>query len=179
MSLFGSPPNGSDSANPTPHAQQKSLFEEEATSGAVSSASLFDDEANGNAGSPWNFSTPKKAAASDLVKTLLPTSDVPESYIDAYDAVLDSGDESVAGMSFDGVRKILRSSGLRVDDQARILDLVIPNNKEPSAGLGRSEFNVLLALIGLAQENEEVTLDGVDERKKSRQRRSHRQRAVC
>ena len=33
--------------------------------------------------------------------------------------------------------------------------------------LGRTEFNVLLALIGLAQEHEDITLDGVDERRKS------------
>jgi sorting nexin-8 len=51
------------------------------------------------------------------------------------------------------------------DETARsIRKTVMPDeNKE----LGRSEVNVLLAMIGLAQEGDEVTLDGVDERKRS------------
>ena len=167
MSLFGSSPIDSDAANTTSHAQQRSLFDNESTPGAASSASLFDDGTDGNAGSPWDFSTPKKAATGDLVKMLLPASDVPESYIDAYDLILDSGDKLGAGMSLDGVKKLLSSSGIKAEDQARILDLVIPGGQEPSAGLARSEFNVLLALIGLAREDEDITLDGVDERRKS------------
>jgi sorting nexin-8 len=167
MSLFGSSPIESEAANATSHAHQKSLFEEEPTPGAASNASLFDDDTNGNAASPWDFSTPKKAATGDLVKKLLPASDVPESYIDAYDLILDSGDRFGAGMSLNGVKKLLTLSDLKAEDQARILDLVIPSGQEPSAGLGRTEFNVLIALIGLGRENEDITLDGVDERRKS------------
>lgn len=168
MSLFGSSPIDSDAANTTSRAQQKALFDDESTPGAASNTSLFDDDTDGSGASPWNFSTPKKAATGDLVKKLLPASDVPESYIDAYDLILDSGDRFGAGMNLDGVKKLLTSSDLKAEDQARILDLVIPSGQEPSAGLGRSEFNVLLALIGLARENEDLTLDGVDERRKSR-----------
>lgn len=166
--MFGSSPIDSDAANATSRAQQKALFDDESTPGAASNTSLFDDDTNGSAASPWDFSTPKKAATGDLVKKLLPASDVPESYIDAYDLILDSGDRFGAGMSLNGVKKLLTSSDLKAEDQARILDLVIPSGQEPSAGLGRSEFNVLLALIGLARENEDLTLDGVDERRKSR-----------
>lgn len=168
MSLFGSSPVDSDAAKASSRAQQRSLFDEESTPGAVSSASLFDDDTSGNAGSPWNSSAPKKAATGDIVKRLLPGSDVPESYIDAYDLIVHSGDKIGAGMSLDGVKKLLNTSGLKAEDQARIFDLVIPSGQEPSAGLGRSEFNVLLALVGLARENEDITLDGVDERRKSR-----------
>lgn len=167
MSLFGSSPVDSDAAKVESRAQQRSLFDEESTPGAASNAALFDDDTNGSAASPWDFSTPKKATTGDLVKKLLPASDVPESYIDAYDLILDSGDKFGAGMSLDGVKKLLSTSGIKAEDQARILDLVIPSGQEPSAGLGRSEFNVLVALIGLAKENEDITLDGVDERRKS------------
>lgn len=177
MSLFGSSPNGSDLANPTP--RHKSLFDEASTAGVVSSTSLFDDGADGNAGSPWTTPTPKKAAADDLVKSLLSASDVPESYIDAFDAMLDSGDKSGTGISLDEVNKLLGSSGLGADGQRRILDLVVPNGKESSVGLRRPEFNVLLALVGLAQENEELTLDGVDERRKSRRGPNFHQLGIC
>ena len=62
------------------------------------------------------------------------------------------------------MRDVLAQSG--VDDAAvvQIRKTVMPDeNRE----LGRAEVNVLLAMIGLAQEGEEVTLDGVDERRRS------------
>lgn len=166
MSLFGSSPD--DSSVPS-HSkpQSKSLFEDEATPGATSNASLFADEDDGGGPSPWALPTPKKAGRSNLVKTLLPASAVPESYVDMFDTVLESGDRLGPGISLTGVKKILEDSGLDPAEQARVLALVIPGGKEGAEGLGRSEFNVLLALIGLSQENEEATLDGVDERRKS------------
>lgn len=129
MSLFGSSPSDSDAANATLRAQQKSLFDDDTAPGAASNASLFDDNTNGNAASPWDFATPKKAATGDLVKKLLPATDVPESYIDAYDLILDSGDKLGAGMSLSGVKKLLDSSDLKVEDQARIFDLVVPSGQ--------------------------------------------------
>ncbi|KAL8863889.1 MAG: hypothetical protein Q9198_010254, partial [Flavoplaca austrocitrina] len=65
-----------------------------------------------------------------------------------------------------GAKKLFESSGLDTDEQARIVNL-ITGGQEPSGGLGRSEFNVLVALIGLAQEHEELTLDAVDERRRN------------
>ena len=61
---------------------------------------------------------------------------------------------------------MLESSRVNADEQARLIKLVTPTGSE-GGGLGRSEFNVLLALIGLSQEGEEATLDSVDERRKS------------
>jgi sorting nexin-8 len=116
--------------------------------------------------SPWAFPTPKKAGRGALVKSLLPASDVPESYIDAFDAVLDAGDSSGNGISIDGAKKLMASSRVSSDAQLKILDIVVQPGQE-HVGLGRSEFNVLFALIGLAQEGEDITLDGVDERKRS------------
>lgn len=111
--------------------------------------------------------TPKKAARSNVIKNLLPATDVPESYVDSFDAVLNATDKTGVGISLTSVRKILQSSNLSSDDQSRILSFVVPGGQENINGLGRSEFNVLLALIGLGQEGEEITLDSVDERRKS------------
>jgi sorting nexin-8 len=99
---------------------------------------------------------------------LLPATDVPESYIVAYDAVLHSRDQGGAGVGLAGAKKVLSSSGLNTADQATILNMVVPGSQEPDNGLGRGEFSVLLALIGLAQEGEDLTFDTVDERRKSK-----------
>jgi sorting nexin-8 len=40
-------------------------------------------------------------------------------------------------------------------------------DSDSSNGLGRGEFSVLLALVGLAQEGEDLTFDAVDDRRKS------------
>ena len=166
MSLFGSSPD--DSSLPSrSQPQSKSLFEDGPTPGTTSNASLFADEDDGSGPSPWALPTPKKAGRGELVKTLLPASAVPESYIDMFDTVLESGDRLGSGISLTGVKKIMEDSGLNAAEQTRVLNLVIPGGKEGAVGLGRSEFNVLLALIGLSQEDEEATLDGVDERRKS------------
>jgi sorting nexin-8 len=102
-----------------------------------------------------------------MVKNLLPATNVPDFYIDAFDTVLNAGDKSSVGISLTEVKNILKSANISSDDQSRILNLVVPGGQENINGLGRSEFNVLLALIGLAQEGDDVTLDGVDERRKS------------
>ena len=160
MSLFGSSPTDeSPLANPTIN---KSLFDDE-TPGATSTSSLFADESR----SPWTMPTPKKAAKQECVKNLLPATDVPETYVDAYDIVLESKGGIGTGVGLTDIRNILESSRLRPADQAQILNLVVPGGTETAGGIGRSEFNVLLALIGLGQEGEDITLDGVDERRPS------------
>lgn len=163
MSLFGSSPT--DSPLATANTTSKSLFGEESAPIATSTSSLFADD--GGEASPWSMPTPKKAARRELVKTLLPATGVPESYIDAYDTVLESGDRVGAGVGLTGVKNILASGGLDPADQAKILNLVAPGGQETGNGLGRSEFNVLIALIGLAQEGDDITLDSVDERRRS------------
>lgn len=166
MSLFGSSPD--DSSVPS-HSkpQSKSLFEDDAIPDVPSDEFIFADETYTHGPSPWGLPTPKKADRSDLVKTLLPASAAPESYVDMFDIVLGTGDRLGSGISITGIKNILEDSRLDPAEQARILNLVAPGGKEGAEGLGRSEFNVLLALIGLSQEDEEATLDGVDERRKS------------
>ena len=161
MSLFGDFPDEPAAAKPT--STSKSLFGEEAAPSAPSASTLFADDAAD--ASPWSMPTPKKAARQTLVRSLLPGTDVPDSYIDAFDTVLDS-DRVGSGIGLTGIKNILQSSGLSPADQARILNLIIPGGMETANGLSRAEFNVLLALVGLGQEGEDITLDGVDERRK-------------
>jgi sorting nexin-8 len=163
MSHFGTSPDDALAAKPS---SSRALFGDEQAQEGGPQSSLFADDDPASGDSPWGFPTPKKSAKGDLIKTLLPAGDVPESYIDAFDAVHNLGDTVGAGLSLTGVKTVLNSSGLGASDQERILRVVIPG-QEPAQGIGRGEFNVLMALIGLVQEGEEPTLDGIDERKKS------------
>ena len=165
MSLFGSSPDDSTlSAQPARPNQKSSLFDDEQTPDAKSGTSIFEDEGT-NGGSPWDMPTPKKAGKSDLVKRLLPPSDVPESYIDAFDALRETEYKAEGGeIGIAGIRKLIEGCGLNVSEQDRILKLVTGGQR---TGLARSEFNVLLALIALSQESEEASLDSVDERRRS------------
>ena len=165
MSLFGSSPDDStSSAQPARPNQKSSLFDDEQSLDAKSGTSLFEDEGT-NGGSPWDMPTPKKAGRSDLVKRLLPPSDVPESYIDAFDALRETEYKAERGeIGVAGARKLIEGCGLNASEQDRILKLVTGGQR---TGLARSEFNVLLALIGLSQESEEASLDSVDERRRS------------
>ncbi|KAL9105757.1 MAG: hypothetical protein Q9227_009105 [Pyrenula ochraceoflavens] len=160
MSLFGTSPTGE--STPSLNANSKSLFGDDVTPAPTTSSSLFADDTEA---SPWSMPTPKKSARRELVKNLLPGTDVPENYVDAFDIVLDT-DRVGSGISLTGVKNILGSSELSAADQATILNTVIPGGQETANGLGRGEFNVLLALIGLGQEGDEITLDGVDDRRR-------------
>ncbi|KAF7596774.1 Sorting nexin mvp1 [Aspergillus hancockii] len=170
MSLFGTSPEGS-SADTSAQRSKSSLFADEPPFGGGSNAnfgssSLFADDDDASSGSPWNSNVKKRTSRQKLVKTLLSDSDVPESYIDAYDLILGTGDRVGAGVGLTSVREILSGSGTSASDQAKILNLVVAGDIDSASGLGRGEFNVLLALVGLAQEGEDLTLDAVDDRRK-------------
>lgn len=157
MSLFGD--------DDAPHAKQSSsLFDDDPKPAGKTGNSLFADDVD-DTDSPWGFPTPKKADREALVKSLLPAGDVPDSYIDAFDALLEAGNGAGNGVSVDGVKKLLADSGIPSHAQNKILEIVLPSGG--AAELGRNEFNVVFALIGLAQEHEDITLDSVDERKRS------------
>ena len=165
MSLFGSSPDDSSlSKPPNPRQSSKNLFENNVRVQSNGSSSLFVDDAVSD--SPWSMPTPKKAARGDLIKNLVPAADAPESYVDAFDAIMESGDGVNGHISSTGVTKLLENSSLSSAGQSRLLNIIAPDGNT-STGLDRGAFNVLMALIGLAQEGEEATLDGVDERRKS------------
>lgn len=165
MSLFGTSPEEPSAVSSTSKSKP-SLFADEPAGG---SSSLFADDTGEDSSSYWNpqTNTAKRTARRDLVRTLLPATDVPESYVDSYDLILNSGDRVGSGVGLTSIREILSSSDLTASDQGKIFNLVVSGDHESSGGLGRSEFNVLLALIGLAQEGEDLSFDAVDDHRKS------------
>ena len=168
MSLFGSSPPGGETATTAASAfgqSSSSLFEDEPAMTKSTSSALFADDDPSGASSPWDMPTPRKAKSrADLLKTLLPASDVPESYIETFDAVADNGRVSAGG-----VARTLAAAHISADQQARIMAVVAPSGGTGAGevSLGRNEFNALLALIGLAQDGDVPNLDGVDERRRS------------
>jgi sorting nexin-8 len=162
MSLFGTSPEES-AASAAIAKSRLSLFEDEPSPAAGSQSSLFaDDDLPGS--SPWGMPTPKKASRAELIKSLLPSSAVPDSYVDIFDHVNAGDDGTVGKISPSGVSRVLSAANLGADEQTRIMNLIAPEGL--STNLGRNEFNVLLALVGLAQEREDITLDSVDERRR-------------
>lgn len=159
MSLFG------DEAE-TPSTRPKaSLFDEgNAKTSAAGGSSMFGDDAMAethDSDSPWGF-TPKKSAGrgGSLVKTLLADADVPDGYVDVFDRLQAGGGKVEAAEC----QKLLGEAGIAQGDREQAWRIV---SGEGSSDLGRGEFNVLLALVGLAQEGEELSLDAVDERRRN------------
>ncbi|EMC98386.1 hypothetical protein BAUCODRAFT_32418 [Baudoinia panamericana UAMH 10762] len=156
MSLFGD-----DIDVPTPRQKATGLFSEGNNAGqARTSSSMFGDDGNAAGGddSPWGFTPSKKGAGrGGLVKSLLAGASMPDSYVDAFDAMQTGG-----SVSAQDCQKLLHEvvSGNAAD---KIWNIVSSNGQ--ATELGRNEFNVLLALIGLSQEGEELSLDAVDERR--------------
>lgn len=156
MSLFGTSPP--PAARPT----KSSLFDDDESASKATGSGLFADDNDNGGESPWDFPQPKKSARRNVVKTLLPASDVPDSYVDAYDSLLSSS--GGAGVSLEQVKQLLAESRVGAAEQGKILEIVGGSGES----LTRGEVNVLLALIGLAQEGEELSLDAVDERRRSK-----------
>jgi sorting nexin-8 len=152
MSLFGEFPD-----DPPATRSKSSLFDDDRPSThGRSTSNLFADDDLGDHSSPWGMPTPKKAGRAQLIRTLLPAGDVPEEYIDVYDRAVADGQ----GVS---VERVLREAGVGGEARERIEGIFGGMKGE----LERGECNVLCALVGLAQEGEEVSLDGVDERRRS------------
>jgi hypothetical protein len=171
MSLFGSsPPDEAPTTAASAFGRStSSLFEDEPAMTKSTSSALFQDDDPSGASSPWDMPTPRKAKSrADLLKTLLPASDVPESYIEIFDAVV-RGSGNAGKITAGGVARTLAAAHISADEQARIMAIVAPSGGTGSGevALGRNEFNALLALIGLAQDGEVPNLDGVDERRRS------------
>lgn len=130
--------------------------------------SLFnDDDLSGSgAGSPWDLPTPRKQQSrADLIRGLLAGVEIPDGYVEAFDHAVQE-DGRAGKVSSAGLSKTLAAAKLGADDQARITSILAPAGEETD--LTRDAFHVLLALIGLAQEGETVSLDSVDERRRSK-----------
>ncbi|EPE29538.1 PX [Glarea lozoyensis ATCC 20868] len=161
MSLFGSSPEEPAPIRSSTTKPRNTLFDDNDSPAPASKSTLFaEDDA------PWGMPTPKKPARGDLVKSLLDGADIPDSYVDIFDSLLKDDALSSGGkISADGITHTVRAGNLDAASQDRIVNLVTSGGQ--TSNLNRNEFNVLLALIGLAQENEDITLDGVDERRRN------------
>lgn len=159
MSLFGDDDYQPSSRQSTSNNKSTLFDDGPGTPSKPTSSSIFADsgaEDQNQDESPWGFTpSKKKGTGGSLVKNLLADSDVPESYIDAFDALQQGG--SVSRQECEG---LVRDCGIDSQDREKIFSVV-------GAGgtFGRGEFNVLVALIGLAKEGEELGLDAVDERR--------------
>jgi sorting nexin-8 len=158
MSLFGD----DDTFTPSRNRQSGNLFDGNPApvSTKPHSNSLFADDS----AAAWSMPTPKKAARMNIVKNLLQPSEVPETYVDVYDALLASDEAPGGNVGVAGVRRVIERSGLDREVRERILGIV---NVDGRPEMGKGEVWVLLALVGLAQQGEEIGLDSVDERRKS------------
>ncbi|KAI1150585.1 hypothetical protein F4825DRAFT_426074 [Nemania diffusa] len=173
MSLFGtSPTDESPSPNHAAAAaamttkSRVSLFDDDDNGSMTRSTSdtLFNDDDDDR--SPWDMPTPRKQQSrAELLRALLAGAQVPDSYAEAFDNALAQDGRGGRTVAPGGIAKTLAAAKLGADHQVRIMNILAPLGAEVS--LGRDEFNVLLALIALAQEGEPVSLDSVDERRRN------------
>ncbi|KAI0191379.1 sorting nexin mvp-1 [Xylaria flabelliformis] len=170
MSLFGTSPT--DESPSLHHAaamatkSRASLFDDDDNGSMTRSTSdtLFNDDDDDR--SPWDMPTPRKQQSrAEILRGLLAGAQIPSSYVDAFDSALAQDGRGGRTVAPAGIAKTLAAAKLGADDQVRIMHIFAPSGGEVS--LGRDEFNVLLALIALAQEGEPVSLDSVDERRRN------------
>ncbi|KAG8165532.1 hypothetical protein KVR01_004084 [Diaporthe batatas] len=167
MSLFGEPEaDESPSMHSSFARSRQSLFDEDSNNPSNSNSIFQDDDVAGSGtASPWDMPTPRKQhSRADILRNLLPASDVPDSYIETFDSVV-RDDGSGGKVTSGGVLRVLAAAKIGADDQGRIMRVIAPGGGE--VALGRNEFNVLLGLVGLAQERETISLDGIDERRRN------------
>jgi sorting nexin-8 len=168
MSLFGDdPPSITPTRRPKTSASLFADDDEPASAAATAGGSTA------IASSPLSSWTPVPSAkrasmrGAALLRSLVPAGQAPDVYADMYDRIAAESKSTGGGgggVDAAAVRDVLLQSGVDDEAAAVIRKTVMPDE---SRELGRGEVNVLLAMIGLAQEGEEVTLDGVDERKRS------------
>nr|POF18642.1 sorting nexin mvp1 [Quercus suber] len=152
MSLFGED-------SPATRAKS-SLFDDDAAHSKATSSSMFGDDGHGaDNDSPWGFTPKKNTQRGNPVRSLLAGADVPDLYIDAFDSLQTGGNVRAVEC-----QQLLRESGVGTSASETIWDIV--SNRGESSALGRAEFNVLVALVGLSHEGEELSLDAVDERRR-------------
>ena len=112
-------------------------------------------DSTANDSADWGFTPSKKGGGrGSLVKSLLADADVPDFYIDTFDTL-----QTAASIKREDCYRLLKDSAISAADQSKIWSIV--SGGGDSQQLGRNEFNVFLALIGLAKEGEELGLDAV------------------
>lgn len=137
----------------------------------TSASSLFADDSivrEDDSSSPWDLPAPRpRKSRRDVLRSLLPAEDVPSSYVDVFDAI--NREEGGEGRIRAGaISKLFAVAGLERGEQTHIMESLAPGVDSDDVSLGRDEFNVLLAMVALGQEGEVISLDAVDERRRSK-----------
>lgn len=158
MSIFG------DSPPPAARSRSSLFADDDFTTATPGSGSLFDDSGP----DPWStgLPVPRRGLDNDIVKTLLTAdnANLPEDYVDYFDSLLAQYGTPNGSVSAEGVGKVLDEGGVDQSARERIWAVVMKGAKE---SINRDEVNVLLAMVGLAQEGDEISIDGVDDRRRS------------
>ena len=161
MSLFGNDDDGAPGAAVTPTRPKSSLFDDSASATNKASSSMFDDGPAGDPSSEWDFTPSKKSGdRGSAAKSLLAGVDVPEVYVDTFDSLQNDGSVGV-----NEARAFMTERCAVNHGDAQKIEEVLGGRRPRSEALGRGEWFVFMALIGLAQEDGELSLDGVDERR--------------
>jgi len=160
MSLFGDSP-------PRQKPQDKSNLFDESSSNKNAGSGLFADQETYNGDStPWDMPTPRKNAKRTLIRTIIGEDDVPELYDRAFNVLIQRDESTDGTVSADTVRRFLAEDCNIQQSQANVIFNIINTGQSPR--FIKAEINVLLALVGLAQEEgEDVNLDSVQERRKT------------
>ncbi|EGX87983.1 sorting nexin Mvp1 [Cordyceps militaris CM01] len=175
MSLFGTSPveaNAPSTPTRSRGGDRSGLFDDD-TRPSSGDGGLFADaephrapDDSTKAESPWDLPTPRKQKSrAELIRKLLPSSDVPESYTETFDVVVREDGDASGRISSSGIANVFATARIDADAQATIMSLLAAGGNASNLTLGRGEFSVLLALVGLAQEGDIISLDGVDERR--------------
>ncbi|PHH69548.1 hypothetical protein CDD80_6654 [Ophiocordyceps camponoti-rufipedis] len=172
MSLFGTSPDAETRTAPS-HGQAAAAAADDVakTDPARDSAGLFGGK-EPSPSSPWGpLPAPRKQQSrAEVIRTLLPWDEVPDSYGEAFSRALRGDDDDGGGdgggdeerISSAGIAAMFAAARLEAETQACIMGVLEAGD---GAWLDRGGFYVLLALIGLAQEGQVISLDGVDERR--------------
>lgn len=112
---------------------------------------LFGDDAD-----PWLPSPRKKVD----IGSLLNDADIPDLYIDLFEAA-SRGNR----LAMSELRQMMERANVTSSDQDRIAGLL---NAQSDTTLTRGQANVAFLLIALAQQGETLSMDAVDDRKRSR-----------
>jgi len=155
MSLFGTSPT--EDAQVQSHSRS-TLFD----APGDNSSSLFDD------GNEWGLPAPKASRArggnsAEIIQNLLKNANIPDEYIDLFDDLKRDAGTINVGL----LKRLMSLASLQDADQSKILSILSKTGGD-SMSINRDEFNVFLALLGLKSEGEDVSLDAVDERRRSK-----------
>lgn len=154
MSLFGSPDV------PTTTIPQKSLsvlFGDDSSVPGLKPSMFNEDKESSH--EQWKFPVSDQSQRKELMMNLQPSWPIPE-YNEIFNTMSKDSDDLIVR---EEVLKVLDCSGLNSDQKLLILKIIY--HESETTRLTRNEFNVLLALIGLAQDYEDISLEKIYEKR--------------